>query len=454
MKISIIGTGYVGLVTGVCLAKKGHNVICVDRVESIINSINSGIAPIFEKHLEDLLLEVIRDKLTATSDVGYAVENSEVSIIAVGTPFSEGNIDLKNVKEAAYDIGVILKKKKDYHVVCVKSTVIPTTTDTMILKTLEEASGKKLGEFGLVMNPEFLREGNAVEDFMNPDRIIIGAMDDKSFEVFSKIYKSHFDAPIVKTNSRTAEMIKYTSNALLAALISFSKEIAAISEEIGDTDALEVLEGVHMDRRLSLIVEGKITMPGIIKYLKPSRGFGGSCFPKDVKSLIAFSEKLGYKPKILKSVIEVNESQIERLVLKLKDEIGEIRDKTIAILGLAFKAGTDDIRESQSIKLIRRLIKEGAVLKCYDPIAIENAKKELEEQANLEFYSNYENTLLNADAALIMTDWDTIANISIDVFKKLMKNPVIIDGCRILIKNNIKEQKTKYRGIGLRMIEK
>ena len=279
---------------------------------------------------------VIGDKLKTTTDIRYAVENTEVSIIAVGTPFSEGKIDLEYVKKVAYDIGMILKEKKDYHVVCVKSTVIPTTTDTVVLNILEVVSGKKLGEFGLVMNPEFLREGNAVEDFMNPDRIIIGTMDDKSFDVFSRIYKEYFDAPIVKTNPRTAEMIKYTSNALLATLISFSNEIAAISEETGDIDALEVLEEVHMDKRLSVNLGGKQMKPDIIKYLKPSRGFGGSCFPKDVKSLINFSERLGYTPRMLKSVIEVNNSQTERLINLLKEKIREINGKTISILGLSF----------------------------------------------------------------------------------------------------------------------
>ncbi|SHI63117.1 UDP-glucose dehydrogenase family protein [Lutispora thermophila] len=452
MNISIIGTGYVGLVTGACLAKKGHNVICVDRVDNIVNSINSGRSPIFENHLEELLLEVVGCKLKATSDIKYAVENSEVSIIAVGTPFSEGKIDLEYVKEVAYDIGMILKEKEDYHVVCVKSTVVPTTTDTVVMRILEVASGKRLGDFGLVMNPEFLREGNAVEDFMNPDRIVIGAMDDKSFDVFSKIYKGYFDAPIVKTNPRTAEMVKYTSNALLATLISFSNEIAAISEEIEDIDAVEVLEGVHMDRRLSMNIEGRNIRPDIIKYLKPGRGFGGSCFPKDVKSLITFSEKLGYMPKILKSVIEVNESQAERIILKLKNEIGDIKDKTIAVLGLAFKEGTDDIRESQSIKLIRKLMEEDAVLKCYDPVAVENAKKELGEQKNLEFYNDYESALHNANAAVIMTDWDSILNINIDVFTKLMKNPVIIDGCRMFHEKNLRANDIKYAGIGWRRL--
>lgn len=344
MNISIIGTGYVGLVTGVCLAKKGHKVICVDKIQSVVDSINNGITPIYEKNLNEFLIDVLGDKLEATTDIKYAVENSEISIIAVGTPFTEGKIDLEYVKEAAYDIGMVLKEKKDYHVVCVKSTVIPTTTDTIVLNILEVASGKKLGEFGLVMNPEFLREGNAVEDFMNPDRIIIGTIDDTSFDVFSKIYKDYFSAPIIRTNTRTAEMIKYATNALLATLISFSNEIAAVSEEIGDIDAVEVLEGVHMDRRLSVNIDGKLIKPDIVKYLKPGRGFGGSCFPKDVKSIISFSESLGYVPRILKSVIEVNDFQTERLLNLLKEKIGELNSKSITVLGLSFKPGTDDIR--------------------------------------------------------------------------------------------------------------
>lgn len=450
MNISIIGTGYVGLVTGVCLAKKGHKVICVDKIQSVVDSINNGITPIYEKNLNEFLIDVLGDKLEATTDIKYAVENSEISIIAVGTPFTEGKIDLEYVKEAAYDIGMVLKEKKDYHVVCVKSTVIPTTTDTIVLNILEVASGKKLGEFGLVMNPEFLREGNAVEDFMNPDRIIIGTIDDTSFDVFSKIYKDYFSAPIIRTNTRTAEMIKYATNALLATLISFSNEISAISEEIGDIDSLEVLEGVHMDRRLSVNIDGKLIKPDIVKYLKPGRGFGGSCFPKDVKSIISFSESLGYVPRILKSVIEVNDFQTERLLNLLKEKIGELNSKSITVLGLSFKPGTDDIRESQSIKLIKSLQEKGALIKCYDPVAIENAKKELKDYSNIEYFDIYKDALVNADAAVIMTDWDVISSIGYDEFKKLMNNPVVIDGCRIFDKKEAQSNDINYVGIGCR----
>jgi len=450
MNISIIGTGYVGLVTGVCLAKKGHKVICVDKIQSVVDSINNGITPIYEKNLNEFLIDVLGDKLEATTDIRYAVENSEISIIAVGTPYSESKINLEYVKEAAYDIGMVLKDKKDYHVVCVKSTVIPSTTDTIVLNIIKVASGKKLGEFGLVMNPEFLREGNAIEDFMNPDRIVIGSMDDKSFDEFSKIYKGYFDVPIVRTNTRTAEMIKYATNALLATLISFSNEISAISEEIGDIDSLEVLEGVHMDRRLSVNLEGKLIKPDIVKYLKPGRGFGGSCFPKDVKSIISFSESLGYVPRILKSVIEVNDFQTERLLNLLKEKIGELNGKTITVLGLAFKSGTDDIRESQSIKLIKSLHEKGAIIKCYDPVAVENAKNELKDYSNIEYFDIYEDALANADAAVIMTDWDIISSIDYSEFIKLMKNPVVIDCCRIYDKKEADNSHINYIGIGYR----
>lgn len=451
MNISIIGTGYVGLVSGVCLAYKGHRVICVDKIQSIVDSINKGIAPIYEAHLERMLIDVVNNNnLKATTDLEHAVMNTQISIIAVGTPFIGDSIDLKYVEDAAYDIGTILKNKKDYHVVCVKSTVIPTTTDTLVLKTLQQSSGKTLGDFGLVMNPEFLKEGEAVEDFLNPDRIVIGAMDEKSFEMLKNVYKDYFDAPILKVNPRTAEMIKYTSNSLLATLVSFSNEIAAISEEVGNIDALKVLEGVSLDRRITPNLEGKIIKPDITKYLKPGRGFGGSCFPKDVKSLIAFSEKQGYTPQILKSVIEVNESQTRRMIIALKSEISGIKDKTIAILGLAFKANTDDVRESPSIKLIGELLKEGGKLICYDPIAIENAKKELANNINIKFVDRYEKALERADAAIIMTDWDVILNIAFDEFKKLMKNPTIVDGCRIFDITKAESHGIRYVGIGYR----
>lgn len=450
MKISIIGAGYVGLVTGVCLAFKGHQVFCIDKLQCIVDSINSGISPIYEKELQPLLSYVLNNNsLKATTDLYHAVMNSEVSIIAVGTPYIGDSIDLKHIEEAANEIGSILKNKKDYHVVCVKSTVVPTTTDTLVFEILQKASGKSLGEFGLVMNPEFLKEGEAVEDFLNPDRIIIGAMDERSFHTFKKVYEGCFDVQIVKVNPRTAEMIKYASNSLLATLISFSNEIAAISEEIGGIDALEVMEGVILDKRLTPKVKGELIKPDIIKYLKPSRGFGGSCFPKDVKSLIAFSAKQGYKPKILKSIIEVNESQTQRIIETLKKELYYFEGRTVAILGLAFKANTDDARESPSIKLIYELLKNGVKLKCYDPIAIKNAKKELPANDKLMLTEDHKEAIMEAHAALIMTDWESIINIPFSEYKKLMKTPIIFDCCRALDYEKAKVLDIKYIGIGL-----
>ena len=439
-----------GLVTGVCLAFKGHQVFCVDKLQCIVDNINTGISPIYEKGLQSLLSYVLNNNsLKATTDLNHAVMNSEVSIIAVGTPFDGDNIDLSHIEEAAKEIASILKNKKEYHVVCVKSTVVPTTTDTLVFELLQQTSGKSVGEFGLVMNPEFLKEGEAVEDFLNPDRIIIGAIDEKSYQAFKKVYEGYFDAPIVKVNPRTAEMIKYTSNSLLATLISFSNEIGVISEEIGGIDALKVMEGVSMDKRLTPKVKGELIKPDITKYLKPGRGFGGSCFPKDVKSLIAFSAKQGYIPKILKSTIEVNESQIHRIIETLKKELYYIEGRTIAILGLAFKANTDDIRESPSIKLIKELLKNGVKLKCFDPIAIHNAKVELPANDKLMFTEDYKEAIMEAHAAIIMSDWESIINIPFSEYKNLMKTPIIFDCCRALDCEKAKALHIKYIGIGL-----
>ncbi|MEA4962023.1 UDP-glucose dehydrogenase family protein [Lutispora sp.] len=451
MNISIIGTGYVGLVTGVCLAYKGHKVFCADKQQHIIDSISRGVSPIYEQQLDSMLAHVIKNNdLKATTDLNQAVMESEITIIAVGTPYIGDQIALTYIKEAAHEVGAILKNKKDYHVVCVKSTVVPTTTDTIVLPILKQASGKELGDFGLVMNPEFLKEGEAVQDFLNPDRIIIGAIDEKSYEVFKNIYQYHFDAPIIKVNPRTAEMIKYASNSLLATLISFSNEIAAISEEAGGIDALKVMESVGLDKRFTPKVRGQLIKPDATKYLKPGRGFGGSCFPKDIKSLISFSVQRGYDPKILKSVIAVNELQIKRILCTLKKELSGIQDKTIAILGLAFKANTDDVRESQSIKLIRELKEAGTKLKCYDPAAVEKAKTELLGCDGVEFFNDYREALEGTDAAILMTDWEFITSIPFSEYVKFMKAPAVFDCCRALDHAKAKFYGVKYIGIGFR----
>ncbi len=450
MRISIIGAGYVGLVSGVCLAAKGHEVISVDSREEIIESINNGKAAIYEPYLSEYLEDAVQmGRLTATADLEKAVNNSEVSIVSVGTPYEGNGIDLSCIERVSIDIGRLLRKKDAYHVVCIKSTVIPGTTDTYVKKLLEEESGKKAGEFGLIMNPEFLREGEAVMDFMHPDRIVIGAYDDKSYEQFLRIYEGYFDSPILRVSLRTAEMIKYTSNSFLAMLISFSNEIAAISETVGDLDVEEVLHGVSLDKRLCMRVDGKLIKAGIINYLKAGRGFGGSCFPKDVKALSAFSVQRGYMPRLLKATIDINDEQVGRIVYKLEEKLGVLEGRRILILGLAFKQNSDDIRESPGIKLVKLLVEKSATVSVTDPMAMNNSRKELDGYENVCFLEDYKDISNSFDAAVLMTPWQEYLEILNGSDYEPLKNAVLYDGCRALQKNMFTGSGIKYIGVGL-----
>jgi len=450
MNISIVGTGYVGLVTGVCLAKKGHDVVCVDKKPDIIKKINNMICPIYEPKLPEMLEEVVREKrLIATSDLELAINNSEVTIIAVGTPFKNGAIDLSYIENCAKEIGSILEDKDAYHVVCIKSTVVPSTTDGVVKKLLEETSQKKVGSFGLAMNPEFLREGCAVDDFMYPDRIVLGAYDDKTYETMAEIYKDCFEAPILKVNLRTAEMIKYTSNSLLAAMISFGNEISNICESIGSIDAIEVFNGIILDKRISIRNKSKVLLPGLVQYLKPGCGFGGSCFPKDVKALVTHSIQNKYNPEMLEAVLKINERQPTRMIKKLEELIGDVKDKKIAVLGIAFKADTDDIRESPSLIIIKELLEKGALVYATDPQAIANTKKELIGIEGLKLMKNYREALRDADAALLVTAWDIYKKIKPKDFIKLMKRAVVVDGRRIYDKKEMEKSEIVYSGIGI-----
>lgn len=455
MNISIVGTGYVGLVTGVCLASKGHEVICVDKKSDIIKKINKMICPIYEPKLPEMLEAAVRNKrLIATSDLEFAIKNSEITIIAVGTPFTSGAIDLTYIENCVKEIGSVLEDKEAYHVICIKSTVVPTTTDGIVKKLLEETSQKKAGSFGLAMNPEFLREGCAVDDFMNPDRIVIGAYDDKSYEAMEKIYKNNFETPILKVNLRTAEMIKYTSNSLLAAMISFGNEISNICESIGGIDAIDVFNGLILDKRISIRNKSKLLQPGLVQYLRPGCGFGGSCFPKDVKALVSHSIQNNYNPQMLEAVLKINETQPTRMVKKLEELMGNINGKKIAVLGIAFKADTDDIRESPAIKIIKELLEKGSAVYATDPQAIANAKKELGCIEGLKFVNSYREALYDADAALLVTAWDIYKKIKSRDFIKLMKRAVIIDGRRIYDKKEMEKAEIIYSGIGIDKQEK
>lgn len=449
MRISIIGTGYVGLVSGVCMAVMGHEVICVDKQKDIIERINKSEATIYEPSLQELLESAVAaGRLTATADMRYGVDNSDISIIAVGTPYKNGNIDLGHIEEVSREIGRLLRSKDTYHVVCVKSTVIPTTTDTLVKNTIELESGKKAGEFGLVMNPEFLREGEAVQDFLNPDRIIIGAYDDMSYELFRKVYEGYFDAPILRVSLRTAELVKYACNTLLAMLISYSNEIAAISETVGGMDVEEVLYGLSLDKRLSPEINGKLVRPDILKYLKAGRGYGGSCFPKDIKGLIAFSEQKGYIPELLKATDGINEKQVGKIVDMLENELGKIEGRRILILGLAFKQNSDDIRESPSIKLVKLLIEKKALISVTDPAAMGKAKLVLGEEG-INYLQDYINEPASFDAVVLMTPWREYVEVLNKGYLKSLKTAILFDGCRALDKNKILGSGIKYIGIGL-----
>jgi UDPglucose 6-dehydrogenase/GDP-mannose 6-dehydrogenase len=347
MNISIIGTGYVGLVTGVCLADRGHQVFCVDIDPSKVDNIDKAIPPIHEKGLEEVLKRTVNKTLSATCDLEYAVMNTDVTFIAVGTPYHGDEIDLGFIREASRQIGCVLREKASYHLVVVKSTVVPGTTDDVVLPVIEAACGKRAGKgFGLGMNPEFLREGEAIQDFMNPDRIVMGGIDERSLEMLRRVYDVFENVEKIETNNKTAEMIKYTSNALLATMISFSNEIANLSTAVGDVDVVEVMKAVHLDKRLSPVLpDGSRIKPSFTTYLEAGCGFGGSCFPKDVKALIAHGRKHGRPMAILEAVIRTNENQPREILSLLRKHFSSLRNVEIAILGLAFKPGTDDIRE-------------------------------------------------------------------------------------------------------------
>ena len=449
MKIAIIGTGYVGLVTGVCLASQGHQVICVDKEQSIVAGINHMQSPIYEPGLQELIAPVVSSgNLVATTALKAAVQEAEVSLIAVGTPLGDKGIDLDYVKSSALEIGAVLKEKTDYHVVCVKSTVVPATTDTLVRGILEAASGKRAGEFGLAMNPEFLREGKAVLDFMHPDRIVIGAYDDRSFAVMEGVYAG-FDAPIVRTNLRTAEMIKYTANALLATLISYANEIASLCEATGEIDVQEVLAAVALDKRFTPRINNEVIYPELLQYLQAGCGFGGSCFPKDLKALLAFGRDRGCLPRIVSAAIAINEEQAERILAKLEDKLGSLAGKKIAVLGLAFKPGTDDVRESPSIRIIKGLLQKGAEVCAADPIALEKMKLAIPEAKGVRYTKDYKLALLGAAGALLVTPWQEYLEIPPEDFSQLMHYPLVMDCRRALPKTLLESAGVIYAGVGL-----
>lgn len=442
-KISIVGTGYVGLVSGVCLAEKGHEVICVDSDQTKVASIADGIMPIYEYGLQELVIRNLGKSFSITTDLEYAIKNTEITLIAVGTPFDGESIDLSAIRSVSKEIGHALRKKSSYHLVAVKSTVVPGTTFEVVKPILEESSGKLCGrDFGLGMNPEFLREGEAVKDFMFPDRIILGVFDKKSRDYFLEVYGVFEDITKVIVDITTAEMIKYTSNALLASLISFSNEIANLCATI-NTDVVDVMEALHLDRRLMpILTDGTRVRPGVIDYLSAGCGFGGSCFPKDVQALISFGAKHGEELNLLRSVISINSAQPLKMIEMLEKHLGDICGIRVGVLGLAFKPGTDDIRESPSIKVCDALLNKGAIVFAYDPIAGPEAQKIFDNKIHL--CDDLSDLVETVDALLLMTAWEDF-RILPSLMKEKGVNPLMVDGRRMFRKSEF----LNYKGIGI-----
>ena len=407
MKISILGCGYVGAVTGACFAELGHDVFFVDVDPAKVEAIGSGVSPIFEPGLNELLAKNCT-RISATTDTHQAIQETGITFVCVGTPSkSDGSIDLTYIQSACQDIGNVLKQKDEKHIIVIKSTVLPGTTEGIVRRVLEEVSGKKAHvDFGLTSNPEFLREGSALSDFFSPDRIIIGVADDYAYQAVDELYSS-FDCPKLCTTIPVAEMIKYVSNAFLATKISFANEIGNICKKMG-IDTAEVFAGVGMDHRIN---------PA---FFQSGIGFGGSCFPKDVRALIAKAEALGVDARILKDVSRVNDEQPLKLLDLLEKHIPDLEHKKIGLLGLAFKPNTDDVRDSRAAPLVEELLRKGATVLAYDPMAIGNFRK-LYPQIE---YASSADSVLDADAVLIATEWKDFEDLD-------YQNKIVIDGRRI-----------------------
>ena len=444
MRISVIGTGYVGLVSGACFAETGHDCVCVDVDLSKVERINRGELPIHENGLQELLIRHVGTRLRATTNLAAAVRDSEITFIAVGTPFDGSRIDLSYVCEAARQIGAALRDKKGYHVVVVKSTVVPGTTDEVVLPELERASGKRAGiDFGVGMNPEFLTEGVAIGDFMRPDRIVLGGIDARSIDVQRQVYAAFAQTPTMATNNKTAEMIKYTSNSVLATMVSFSNEIGNLCSTLGGVDVADVMRGVHLARYFTTTLDdGRSIKASISSFLWAGCGYGGSCLPKDTKALSAHGAAHGLAMPLLDAVIRTNLAQPARMIALLERHFPALQGLKVAVLGLAFKEDTDDVRESPAISIIKMLVERGVQVTAYDPIAQDAARVVL--PRDVVYAPSLEAAVVDADAALLVTRWAQFQRLP-ELLSQQAAPPLLIDGRRMLARDAY----VRYEGIGL-----
>lgn len=438
MKICMVGTGYVGLVSGTCLAEIGNDVICIDNNKEKIDMLNNNIVPIYEPRLEELI-ESNRQaqKLSFSTDIKYGIERSDLIFIAVGTPTSsDGSADLSCVFSVAKDIGNYIN---GYKVVVNKSTVPVGTAEkvkNIILDTMKERGVEF--EFDVVSNPEFLKEGAAVEDFMRPDRVVIGADNKKASDLMMELYSPFVKNghPVILVDTKSSEIIKYASNCMLALRISFMNEISKLCEFYG-ADVLKVRQGLGTDKRIG--------MP----FLYAGVGYGGSCFPKDVKAMIKMFQEIGEDSKLFEAIDEINEKQKERFYNKILNHFNNnLNGKKIAIWGLAFKPNTDDMREAPSVYIINRLLDEGAKVFVYDPKALKEAKKIFGENKRIVYVDNQYDALIDADTLVLMTEWNCFKEPDFDKIFSLLKEKVIFDGRNIYDPDKIRSLGFNYYSIG------
>ncbi|MFQ5951899.1 MAG: UDP-glucose dehydrogenase family protein [Candidatus Omnitrophota bacterium] len=429
MKLAIVGTGYVGLVTGTCFAELGNDVICADNDGKKIAVLNEGGIPIYEPGLEELVKKNQKqNRLNFTTDIEEAVNASEVIFICVGTPpRDDGSADLIGIENVSRVVAGCLNS---YKLIVEKSTV-PVETGMWVKRTVDMF--KKEGtDFDVASNPEFLREGSAIEDFMEPDRVVIGVESEKAEEILRELYKP-LDTEIVVTNIKGAEIIKHASNSFLATKISFINALSNICEKVG-ANVDEVAEGIGLDHRINT------------HFLKAGIGFGGSCFPKDLKAFIHISEKLGYSFNLLKEVERINEMQKSLAVQKIKDLLWNLPGKVIGVWGLSFKPNTDDIRSAPSIDIIKDLLKEGAKIKVYDPAAMEKARSELGDEVI--YCEDVYEAVKDSDCVVLMTEWNEFKEVDWQHVKSVMKQPVVLDGRNIYDPEKLKKMGFGYAGIG------
>jgi UDPglucose 6-dehydrogenase len=428
-KICVIGTGYVGLVTGTCFADLGNQVHCLDVDSERINNLLKGQMPIYEPGLEQLVKQnVLAKRLFFTTNYMEALKDAEYAFIAVGTPSgADGEADLQYVKNAAESIADLVDKS----ILVINKSTVPVGTGDWVADVIRKRRKNSPLEFSVVSNPEFLREGSAISDFMNPDRVVLGSEDRIAAGKVAALYQP-LRCTIMTTDLRTAEMIKYASNAFLATRISFINEIGNMCEELG-ADVREVALGMGYDKRIGHA------------FLDAGLGWGGSCFPKDVKALEHMAVLHGTQPQLLQAVMEINRNQRRRAVMKLRKALGSLNDKTIGILGLSFKPNTDDIRDAAAVEIIHMLMNEGAHIQAYDPQAMPNAAKVLR---SVKLCENPYQVADGADALLLATEWNEFKQIDFDQVKKLLRKPIILDGRNLWDSTQLKAMGFTYIGIG------